>query len=71
MRVHASVSQCVLCLNLRFSAEDMPHLSVTEGLLIGDVMEVFSLKVLPLILHVLCSFASCLFISWSLLKLQF
>ena len=40
MRVHASVSQCVLCLNLRFSAEDMPHLSVTEGLLIGDVMEV-------------------------------
>lgn len=33
------VSQCV-CLNLRFSAEDMPHLSITEGLLIGDVMEV-------------------------------
>lgn len=42
MRVHARecVSQCVLCLNLRFSTEDMPHLSMTEGLLIGDVIEV-------------------------------
>ena len=34
------VSQCVLYLNLRVSAEDMPHLSMTEGLLTGDVMQV-------------------------------
>ena len=40
VRTCERVSQCVLCLNLRFLAEDMPHLSVTEGLLIGDVMEV-------------------------------
>lgn len=40
VRTRERVSQCVLCLNLRFLAEDMPHLSVTEGLLIGDVMEV-------------------------------
>ena len=35
----------------------------------GDAMEVFSLKVLPLVLHILCSSASCLVISGSLLKL--
>lgn len=40
MCVCVCLSQCVLYLNLRFSAEDMPHLSMTEGLLIGDVMEV-------------------------------
>ena len=40
VRARERVSQCVLFLNLRFSAEDMPHLSMTEGLLIGDVMEV-------------------------------
>lgn len=34
-RSHASV----LYLNLRVSAEDMPHLSMTEGLLIGGVMK--------------------------------